>query len=512
MHDPAMNDILNKFNAVGNKSASTSAPQQSRSSSAGDPAMHDILSKFAAVSGTQSALKTPGQHALSEGLGAEQKRVGQLPQDFKPSNVSVVKHGDPHPMKDKFVGEASNPVDTVTMDVPLMIRMFEYAREEAKSDMDLHDVAEKLIALGTGGSTLTMDNYEDIVSNVENGVEDHEMDEAVGDKLTDLEYGSSTSTQTPTVGGYHQRRDLETGSYTDYTDRGPISTQTTYDKSGQMTSQHAQARVGDQSMARSRFYPKKRVGEAGETMSDRMQKLSSWRNPDAEANFAKTHAKYGVDGADQSRRMHSSFFQNPSEFASPRQMAQTAMNMGMSPEQVDSALPKDFKFDPDDQGFNRDRSSGFKTHFDEADQDWKGPGRGSIEGAISAATQADQLEKQGSLSGGVSGETHRSTGANQEIASLRKLAGQQAPGYSSNELAKIGSDRLRSQEKNLFQGMYSEDYVGGKEAPADLVKTLSKSYRDFVKEVEATNAANPDRELRSKTEKPKKFGNILDEE
>ena len=408
MHDPAMNDILNKFNAVGNKSASTSAPQQSRSSSAGDPAMHSILSKFAAVSDTQSALKSPGQLALSEGLGAEQKRVGQLPQDFEPSNVSVVKHGDPHPMKDKFVGEASNPVDTVTMDVPLMIRMFEYAREEAKSDMDLHDVAEKLIALGTGGSTLTMDNYEDIIGNVENGVEDHEMDEAVGDKLTDLEYGSATATATPTVGGYHQRRDLETGSYTDYTDHGPISTQTTYDKSGQMTSQHAQARVGDQSMARSRFYPKKKVGEA--------------------------------------------------------------------------------------------------------DQDWKGPGRGSIEGAIDAATQADQLEKQGSLSGGVSGETHRSAGADQEIASLRKLAGQQAPGYSSNELAKIGSDRLRSQEKNLFQGMYSEDYVGGKETPQDLVKSLSKSYRDFVKEVEQQNAAKPDRELRSKTEKPRKFGNILDEE
>jgi len=311
MNDPQMNDILARLNSVGNKSTSATT---SRSSSAGDPAMHDILSKFHAVSGKYQQ--------VNEGLGAEQKRVGQV----GPTDMPDKKKD--HPFKGQLVGEDSNPVDTVTMDVPLMIRMFEYAREEAKSDMDLHDVAEKLIALGTGGSTLTMDNYEDIVSNVENGVEDHKMDEAAGDKLTDLEYGSATATATPTVGGYHQRRDLETGSYTDYTDRGPISTQTTYDKSGQMTSQHAQARIGDQSMARSRFYPKR----------------------------------------------------------------------------------------------------------NESDE-------------------------------------------------LRKLA-----------------------------GLATEDYVGGREVPADLVKTLSKSYRDFVKEVEATNAAKPDRELRSKTEKPKKFGNILDEE
>jgi len=312
MHDSAMNDILSKFNAVGNTSASTSVPQQNRSSSASDPAMHNILSKFAAVSGTQSALKTPGQLALAEGLGAEQKRVGQV----GPTDMPDKKKD--HPFKGQLVGEDSNPVDTVTMDVPLMIRMFEYAREEAKSDMDLHDVAEKLIALGTGGGTLTMDNYEDIVSNVENGIEDHEMDEAAGEKFGDEFYAyDPAGRSTPTVDGYHQTRDLETGSYTDYTDRGPISTQTTYDKSGQMTSQHAQARVGDQTMARSRFYPKKKVGE---------------------------------------------------------------------------------------------------------------------------------------------------------------------------------------------------DYVGGREAPQDLVKSLSKSYRDFVKEVEQQSAAKPDRELRSKKEKPRKFGNILGEE
>jgi hypothetical protein len=31
-----------------------------------------------------------------------------------------------------------NPKDTITVDVPLFIRLLEYAREDAKTDMDLH--------------------------------------------------------------------------------------------------------------------------------------------------------------------------------------------------------------------------------------------------------------------------------------------------------------------------------------------------------------------------------------
>jgi hypothetical protein len=54
----------------------------------------------------------------------------------------------------------SNPIDTITMDVPLFIRMMEFAREDAKSDLDLHDVAEKAISLSNNGKTLTMVDYE----------------------------------------------------------------------------------------------------------------------------------------------------------------------------------------------------------------------------------------------------------------------------------------------------------------------------------------------------------------
>lgn len=59
--------------------------------------------------------------------------------------------------------EQDNPKDTVSMDIPLLIRLLEYAREDAKTDMDLHNVTEKLIELSSHGDTLTMQEYDAIV-------------------------------------------------------------------------------------------------------------------------------------------------------------------------------------------------------------------------------------------------------------------------------------------------------------------------------------------------------------
>jgi hypothetical protein len=57
-----------------------------------------------------------------------------------------------------------NPIDTVSLDVPLLIRIMEYAKEDAQSDMDLHKVAENAIALSKEGKTLNMSDYSSIVS------------------------------------------------------------------------------------------------------------------------------------------------------------------------------------------------------------------------------------------------------------------------------------------------------------------------------------------------------------
>ena len=55
-----------------------------------------------------------------------------------------------------------NPTDEITVDVPLLIRLLEYAREDAQGDIDLHDVAERMIELSGDGRTLTMDDYNTI--------------------------------------------------------------------------------------------------------------------------------------------------------------------------------------------------------------------------------------------------------------------------------------------------------------------------------------------------------------
>ena len=57
------------------------------------------------------------------------------------------------------VTEEVNPIDTVEMDVPLLIRALEYAREDAKDDMDLHKVVERMIATAQAGEPLNMDDY-----------------------------------------------------------------------------------------------------------------------------------------------------------------------------------------------------------------------------------------------------------------------------------------------------------------------------------------------------------------
>ena len=57
-----------------------------------------------------------------------------------------------------------NPIDTTTLDIPLLIRLLEYAKEDAQTDMDLHKVAENIIRLSKEGKTLTMSDYNSIVT------------------------------------------------------------------------------------------------------------------------------------------------------------------------------------------------------------------------------------------------------------------------------------------------------------------------------------------------------------
>jgi hypothetical protein len=92
--------------------------------------------------------------------------------------------------KAKAMKEEMNPIDVVTMDVPLLIRMMEYAREDAKSDLDLHDIAEKAIALSTSGKVLTMADYGSIFGSMESLNEDWgSSDQAIMNRSIHKELG-----------------------------------------------------------------------------------------------------------------------------------------------------------------------------------------------------------------------------------------------------------------------------------------------------------------------------------
>lgn len=81
--------------------------------------------------------------------------------------------------------QEEDPIDTITMDVPLFIRLLEYAREDAQDDMDLHDLAEKAIAGTKQQGILSMDDYDMLVGELKQ-IEIKENIFKVGQKVTYL--------------------------------------------------------------------------------------------------------------------------------------------------------------------------------------------------------------------------------------------------------------------------------------------------------------------------------------
>jgi len=72
----------------------------------------------------------------------------------------------------KEIGEAETNVsndipDIIAVDVPLFIRLLEFAREDAGDDMDLHEVAERAIEAVKARGVLSMDDYKTLVASKE---------------------------------------------------------------------------------------------------------------------------------------------------------------------------------------------------------------------------------------------------------------------------------------------------------------------------------------------------------
>lgn len=85
--------------------------------------------------------------------------------------------------------EQENQIDVITVDVPLFIRLLEFAREDSTDDMQLHEVASKLVELCQDGDIMTMEQYDEIVGSKDqvdtsgmNAVED-DMQEEVNEEV-----------------------------------------------------------------------------------------------------------------------------------------------------------------------------------------------------------------------------------------------------------------------------------------------------------------------------------------
>ena len=68
-------------------------------------------------------------------------------------------------------GDTTRGIDYVSLDIPLFLRLLEFAREDAKTDLNLHFVTENILRIQQGknesnqaGSFLSMEDYDAIVS------------------------------------------------------------------------------------------------------------------------------------------------------------------------------------------------------------------------------------------------------------------------------------------------------------------------------------------------------------
>jgi hypothetical protein len=115
-----------------------------------------------------SFIKSKGLNPLA--MDGNQKKAYSRSSEFRIFKMRHMKEvsgmgerGDDWNEEKKPVKEEADAKDTVTMDIPLLIRVLEYAREDAKTDMDLHKVVENLINM-RGEGALSMDMYNKIVA------------------------------------------------------------------------------------------------------------------------------------------------------------------------------------------------------------------------------------------------------------------------------------------------------------------------------------------------------------
>ena len=62
-----------------------------------------------------------------------------------------------------FVNESNKGIDVVKVTVPLFIKLMEWAREDAKSDIEVHKLTEKIISKN---DTLCSEHFDELIKGI----------------------------------------------------------------------------------------------------------------------------------------------------------------------------------------------------------------------------------------------------------------------------------------------------------------------------------------------------------
>ena len=100
----------------------------------------------------------------------------------KDQKVAHSKMGQFIKWKRDHMSEAVDKKDTITFDIPLLIRVLEFAREDLKSDILLHKMVERLLNI-RGKGILTMNEYGKIIK--EETIDENHVAIAMGNMLDD---------------------------------------------------------------------------------------------------------------------------------------------------------------------------------------------------------------------------------------------------------------------------------------------------------------------------------------
>ncbi len=135
--------------------------------------------------------------------------IGTKPADVKEEiDTGITKVDNDIKSIDQGIGEDQDKIDTVEMDVPFLIRALEYAREDAKDDLDLHNVVERMLQAAQNGEALDMADYNRVFGQSTEPVSEDDL--GVEPKRPPRK-GSRHERGHEPVPRYHYHKDVEEG-------------------------------------------------------------------------------------------------------------------------------------------------------------------------------------------------------------------------------------------------------------------------------------------------------------